>query len=727
MKIKPCRAAKAIINYLTNPINPKINSKIAMKYIRKNYSILFISSVIAFLFASCKQENRQTITLETLLDEMVSYEESARFPLVPYLCQQESSYDRRSIHPDSAGWFANNDGFGIIRTDTINGRTENVLFDREGPGVITRIWLTTLNKQGIMRFYFDNSSEAQWTIPAYDLMQTGLSLGKGLLQPHTSYTPDGKGGNTLFLPIPYAKACKITFEQADSVKPTPKYYQINYRKYPAGTDIKTFTLQDAEKLKDKLNTTSEILLHPVTYDKGDKIELTKEINPQKSLDIDLPKGNKAIYSLLFDIQTDSANYEQIMRQLVLQISFDGKQTVFVPLGDFSAGGMGARETESWFLSSDGKGKITSRWIMPYQKEGTLRLLNVSPHNVNASVTLYANDLKWDKRSLYFHTSWKQEIGLKLSNNPDNNAECSDWNFALLTNGRGIYKGDVLSLFNHSPTWYGEGDEKIYVDNDVFPSHFGTGTEDYYNSSWAPVIPFQTPFGGAPRADLESSHGYNTFFRTRNLDGIPFNNKLQFDLELLSWIPGTADYSCTVYWYGDMNTVAERTSSVEEVLRPLLPAPEAPVKYKASEDAVEFELLKPADKSPNITADEQNMAGFTSDKWSNEKQTLLTGGKPGEYVTYRFDVPQEQESQLLIYLTKAADYGIIGFKVNGKELPMKFDAYGKEVKNSGPVDLGSFKPENGKIELRVEILGTNKNSVGNGYFVGLDCIRIVPVK
>ena len=71
---------------------------------------------------------------------------------------------------------------------------------------------------------------------------------------------------------------------------------------------------------------------------------------------------------------------------------------------------------------------------------------------------------------------------------------------------------------------------------------GTGTEDYYNCSWAPVVPFATPFGGAPRADEASSHGYNTFVRTRNLDVIPFGQRLQFDLEMLSWNPGAVSYT-----------------------------------------------------------------------------------------------------------------------------------------------------------------------------------------
>ena len=89
-----------------------------------NYTrcLLLLFSMMSFF--SCKQE-KYDITFSSLLDEMVDYEESARFPAIPFSCRQESSYDRRSVHPDSAGWFANNDGFGIIRVDTINGRKEN--------------------------------------------------------------------------------------------------------------------------------------------------------------------------------------------------------------------------------------------------------------------------------------------------------------------------------------------------------------------------------------------------------------------------------------------------------------------------------------------------------------------------------------------------------------------------------------------------------------------------
>ena len=169
-----------------------------------------------------------------------------------------------------------------------------------------------------------------------------------------------------------------------------------------------------------------------------------------------------------------------MRELVFSAGFDGKQTVWVPLSDFSGGGMGAPKVDSWYLTSDGKGNISSRWLMPYQKDGVLKVLNLSSRSVAATMEVNVAPLKWNKdRSLYFYASWRQENGIYIHDKPEEADQCVEWNFATLK-GRGVYKGDLLSLYNHAPLWYGEGDEKIWVDDDNFPSHLGTGTEDHYN-------------------------------------------------------------------------------------------------------------------------------------------------------------------------------------------------------------------------------------------------------
>ena len=93
-----------------------------MKQSKRN---LWWSVCAGLLFCSwgcSSQVSDKPVTLETLSDEMVSVEEQALYPVPSYTCRQESSYDRASVSPDSAGWFAKSDGFGIKRVDKVARR-----------------------------------------------------------------------------------------------------------------------------------------------------------------------------------------------------------------------------------------------------------------------------------------------------------------------------------------------------------------------------------------------------------------------------------------------------------------------------------------------------------------------------------------------------------------------------------------------------------------------------
>ena len=220
--------------------------------------------IFIILMFSCSSEKSVGVTLDSLLDEMVSYEESAKFPAIPYRMMQISSYDRASKTPGAEGWFANNDGFGVERTDTVDGRVEKVMMDVSSPGVITRIWITAVNKKGSMRFYFDGAKSPQLVIPAYDFMKLGFAddIKGGFFLPHTSYKPDGGGGSTLFFPIPFSKGCKVTYEIDPADQQTPHYYHINYRKYPEGISVETFSQEKVNKLNGKIKEINNLLQHP---------------------------------------------------------------------------------------------------------------------------------------------------------------------------------------------------------------------------------------------------------------------------------------------------------------------------------------------------------------------------------------------------------------------------------------------------------------------------------
>ena len=64
---------------------------------------------------------------------------------------------------------------------------------------------------------------------------------------------------------------------------------------------------------------------------------------------------------------------------------------------------------------------------------------------------------------------------------------------LQTEGRGRFCGVTLHVWNPRGGWWGEGDEKFFVDGEKFPSTFGTGSEDYFGYAWCNPHLFQRPY------------------------------------------------------------------------------------------------------------------------------------------------------------------------------------------------------------------------------------------
>lgn len=516
--------------------------------------IAFLGFFLAVVCCCIKEESSYDVTLESLLREMTCRDAITRFPDPFYKQAQISSYDRRTVAKGEPGWWANDDGAGYERLDTISGRYEKVMCDLKGAGAVTRIWMTTKEKFGTMRIYLDGSKKPQIVIPAYDMKRFPIDIPPGLSLTHTHYVDDmtGVGGNSFFFPIPFAEGCKIIFEEPDITIKIPRYYHIGYRMYQEGTSVKTFTIKEANRLTPLIDSVSQALLEARKSDSipvGEDVFTDRELKAGESLDLSLPTGTMAVNRLTVKVfGVSEEDYPEIMRKLNIEATFDGVKTVSAPLSDFSGGGIGAPPTDGWWLYSDGKGEVICRFPMPYRSEAAIRVVNRSDKNVGIALAAQVNPYEWTDNSLYFHTSWQFEEGIPVS--PDYDSDNNlDWNFVTI-HGRGKYVGDLLTLNNHAIDWYGEGDEKIFVDGESFPSHTGTGTEDYFNCSWAPVVPFLTPYGGAPRADEVSSHGLNAFLRTRILDDIPFRESFKFDIEMLSWHYGTVDYYTTAFWYGD---------------------------------------------------------------------------------------------------------------------------------------------------------------------------------
>jgi hypothetical protein len=227
--------------------------------------------------------------------------------------------------------------------------------------------------------------------------------------------------------------------------------------------------------------------------------------------------------------------------------------------------------------------------MPYQNSCKVSLVNLSDKPVGTELRVTTGDWKWDDSSMYFYSAFRGQY-------PVATRPYSDWNYVTLK-GRGVYVGDTLTIMNPVERWWGEGDEKIWVDGEDFPSIFGTGTEDYYAYSWGGVSTdfYEHPFHAQPRcnvynklnrktSDEKNTKGYSTETRSRSLDTIPFSQSLQLDMEVWSWTDCEMAYGVGTYWYADAQTTSNR-----------LPDPGAAVKSHPLPDLHQAEATQPQTK------------------------------------------------------------------------------------------------------------------------------------
>jgi hypothetical protein len=269
--------------------------------------------------------------------------------------------------------------------------------------------------------------------------------------------------------------------------------------------------------------------------------LDKSIQAGGSDTLELPARPAAVERLELRINPDEkTDVERALRSVILAMEFDGEQTVWCPATDFFGSGVGIHVLQSWYRDVTADGNMSCRWVLPYAKSARITVVNLGKSAVKISLHAGIGEWSWDRRSLHFHAAWHYEADLKTP-------PARDWN-SIHINGRGVYVGDTLALYNCVPTWYGEGDEKIRVDDEALPSFLGTGMEDYYDFSFAPRGLMQTPFANQVRVDQPMTQGWNVLTRTRNLDGIPFAKSLDFNFELISWKPTKLIYATTSYWY-----------------------------------------------------------------------------------------------------------------------------------------------------------------------------------
>lgn len=302
--------------------------------------------------------------------------------------------------------------------------------------------------------------------------------------------------------------------------------------------------------------------------------------------------------VLVDIQTRNGGcithiwmtQQKHYRECLLKITFDDAKypSVLVPLGDFFGLGHGmvnsyqsqlfTASTRFNFQFNQGCA-LNCYAPMPFRKRALVELVNQSKevHRQYFYVDYEENEQPGEADLACFHAEfrrtnpfggWGHEIRVNTPEANIANKEKLAWenNYVILeSKGRGHYIGCNLSVSNFQGTWWGEGDDMIWVDGYHWPPDLhGTGSEDYLNQAWgmqenaflrngSSIFEGGTIHRGDARLMPWSVGGYQTSYVFHLENPVRFKKEIKVTIEHGHGNHLANEMSSVAYWYAERPT------------------------------------------------------------------------------------------------------------------------------------------------------------------------------
>ncbi|MGM9637943.1 MAG: DUF2961 domain-containing protein [Eubacteriales bacterium] len=633
---------------------------------------------------------------------------------------ESTSYDRRSCYDEATDkyiqWDANDDwGTSFERTE--DGGV--ILADLEGPGAIVRLW-SAEPKSGHVKIYIDGSA-----VPAIDMPFSDY-FGSAFPFCLSEICYDASGGKDCYLPITYNQSCKVV-----AYGDWGRYFHVGYRTFPDGTTVESFSLPLSAEAQKALVGTDRLFAG--TYDPTGRDDSVSTV----SREVTVPAHGSAV---LFETSDSGAIVRitvkcedlqgigddwKALSELAISACWDGEETpsVWTTLGGFFGSICGLNEYSSLPMGVTGDGTLYCNWFMPYSDGAKWVLQNDSDRDRKISYSISTQHLTKTEADglLRFHAKW-----YRLADPDKTSDRWPDAEF-LGVQGSGRFVGTSLHVYKAIGTgdpaynadwWWGEGDEKFFVDHEKFPSWFGTGSEDYFGYAWGCWKTFDYAYHAQPFTNggmFGIGNRLNNRFHI--MDSVPFTQSFSACLEKYHR-DGYAYMVVTDFWYMEKGradgydpvTLEERTEYYQ------LPYPESAVFYEGEE-------LKILDATGMQKAETQEMSVFGRN-WSGGSQLIF---KASQYASVRFyiNVPKTSKYRISANFTKAGDFGVAEHFIDGSPLGDPIDLYNNGVIRS---DLMTIADE---IELTaglhiIEVRMNDKNPASSGYFYGLDCLELTDV-
>lgn len=675
---------------------------------------------LALLLAVMACGNRVTaaepmkLTYADLVGRLTDLERLATLPVEGEKSAMVSSYDRRSRFDEKTGlyvnWGANGDGVAPSENDQT---PEIVVADLKGPGCIWRMWTATAD-QGRVKIYLDGASE-----PAVNLPFSEYFSGKQapFNRPALSYH-SAKGKNS-YVPIPYAKSCRIVAE-----KGWGRYYQFTYSTFPEATQIPTFK-RDLSPEDNAALDRANALLTETGQPQQREGQTTQKVNVTVEPKSEVAKisidGARAITSIRLRVSDLANRAEEIaaLRELTIAIHFDGddKPAVWSPLGDFFGTAMGVNPYHSYATGMTKDGDGYALWFMPFGKNATIEFHNDGPNarRIEGEIT-HAPLTRPIDQYARFHAKWHRG-----QTSPKTADRWPDWGVMSAT-GRGRFVGMMLHVWNpvaghdwingrEGGWWWGEGDEKFFVDGEKFPSTFGTGTEDYFGYAWCNPEHFERPFHGQTLTQINKGH--QVVHRHQIADDVSFQKSFEGTLE--KYYPSTR-YAGISYFYLDPTGT--------DALTPL--PIEKRTGYYDLTPATEGESLRVVEATGGKTEVQELVtnADIGESIFSGGRQLWWRDAKNGNRLTVAVPVANAGRYKVILGGTAARDHGSVAISAEKTPILAEVD-YFSDTLGPATTNLGEHDLARGEWNLTIEMRG--KHPSATGQLFGIDYVKLIPVK
>lgn len=492
------------------------------------------------------------ITLQSLVQQMVNPDAVAEFPAYANTSGLEGSKDPLAR---TEYFYSDTDG-GNFQRDIIgaSGGTEHVMLDVTGPGALTRLFVAGPSFAGHnIRVYLDGSTTPVFTADLNNLMSGNDFVKPPFVYaagPNPIYVPNVGNvppGLDLYLPIPFALHALVTYDGPANVndqnQPSPILDFIwEYTRYLPGTGVTSFTpsqytnnLSSLAPYYNQLSATANTSLpSTAAYTNSNTTFFNQSLPAGASIKYTVNASGSG--SALRQLQANVGTSQSSLEGINLRVDFDSDNYCLnESIGDFFGSGEGLHVGTTQMQSVGSDGTMTERWTMPFSSKAVITLKNNTSSAINVYLAGNVGSYTFDSYTMHFH-AYRRVNGPMYINSLAHTMRMMN------ITGTGLLVGDSETVVNAQPSgddafnWWGEGDELMYVDRSPFPTHRGTGSEDYFGYAYGHTTLFQSPWtsqaGVAPQTCGGFCYdGVTVLNRNRLLDVVPFDNQIRYDFEI----------------------------------------------------------------------------------------------------------------------------------------------------------------------------------------------------